>query len=217
MSINFEIGNITDIIYRAVREIGIEIAQTAPKFAVCILIVLVGILAVKGVNMLIKFVLEKGRIEEFIKRMTGTYIPLTRITIILADLGIALAIIAGILHLIAPELVTAYNEGLNYVARFVSVIILSLIAILGLTSLVSLVRIEEKLKSFVMLMAFLLILSLLIDLTALSSEIKSALVNGISIGIGLSIGVFALWFFFGEYIEERLKRREEGQESQHEC
>jgi Mg2+/Co2+ transporter CorB len=55
------------------------------------------------------------------------------------------------------------------------------------------------------MISFLLILAVLIDLTALSAETKSALDFGISIGMGLAIGAFAVWLFFSEHINKSEK------------
>jgi hypothetical protein len=44
-----------------------------------------------------------------------------------------------------------------------------------------------------------------VDVTALSDPIKNALTSGLAIGVGISIGVFAIWFFFHDYLDEMLK------------
>ena len=38
----------------------------------------------------------------------------------------------------------------------------------------------------------LLVTAMLVDITALSDPVKSALIMGISIGVGISLGVFAI-------------------------
>ena len=198
-------GNITQTIPAIVKEIGLELIQFAPKVIICVLIVLVAVLATRWLNRFIALLFEKTKVEEFIHKGIGFSIPLTRIVIALADLGIAIAVITGILHIVAPQIIPIFRQGLEYVARIVSVILLAFVTILGLNALVKMIKVEEKIKSFVLLMSFLLILVLLVDLAALSPEIKSALVHGISIGIGFAIGIFAIWFFFGEHIERKLK------------
>lgn len=56
----------------------------------------------------------------------------------------------------------------------------------------------------------LLVTAMLIDVTALSNEIKQALATGLSIGVGVTIGAFAIWFFFHEYLDARFKAETKG-------
>jgi len=64
-------------------------------------------------------------------------------------------------------------------------------------------RIERGLRGFMFLLAFLIALVLIVDITTLSPELKRSLAWGLSLGIGLSIGVFTAWYFFGEAILRR--------------
>jgi len=58
-----------------------------------------------------------------------------------------------------------------------------------------------------MLLTFLITTVLIIDVTALSSEVKAALTWGLSLGIGLSIGVFTVWYFFGDLLKKKEERK----------
>jgi uncharacterized membrane protein YccC len=50
---------------------------------------------------------------------------------------------------------------------------------------------------------------MVIDLTSLSPSIKDSLARGMSTGLGIAIGVFAVWFFFHEYLDRLLNNKTE--------
>ena len=191
------------------REVFLGIARAIPKILISILIIVISLIVIKYINKLITFVMEKTKFEDYVKKHLGSSIPITKLFIIIADIGIILVAIAGILNIVAPDLIPVYRQGLEYFSRLVSVILLSLVSVIGLNAIISLIKIEEKIRSFIVLIVFLLIFAFLVDLTALSNTVKAAIVNGISIGIGIAIGAFAIWFLFGEYIERLVKKREE--------
>jgi len=191
------------------REVLLGIARAIPKILLSILIIVISLVVIKYINKLITFVIEKTRFEEYVRKHLSTSIPLTKLFIMIADIGIILVAIAGVLNIVAPELVPVYRQGLEYFSRLVSVILLSLVSVIGLNAIISLIKIEEKIRSFIVLIVFLLIFAFLVDLTALSNTVKAAIVSGISIGIGIAIGAFAIWFLFGEYVERLVKSREE--------
>jgi len=197
---------ILSLIENNIKQFMINLINTAPKILTSVLIFLVALVSIKYVNRLITFIMDRTKFEEFVYKITGTQIPLTKMFIIITDIGIVLVAIAGVLNVVAPDLVVVYRQGLDYFARLASVIVLSIVSILGLNAIISFIRIEEKIKSFVVLIAFLMIFAFLIDLTALSNVVKNAIVSGISIGIGVAIGAFAIWFLFGEYIERVVRR-----------
>ncbi len=194
------------LVESSIKQFLLSVASVTPKILTSVLIFLVALVAIKYINKLIVFVMERSKLEDFVHKVTGTSIPLTKIFIIITDIGVILVAIAGILNIIAPEMVPVYRQGLDYFARLASVVVLSVVSILGLNAIISLVKLEEKIKSFVILITFLLIFAFLTDLTALSNVVKNAIVSGISIGIGIAIGAFAIWFLFGEYIEQIVKK-----------
>ncbi len=195
----------------AIKQMLIDTIRTIPKILLSVLIVIIALISIKYINKLITFIIQRTKFEEFLHKYTGASIPITKILILVTDIGIALVAVAGILNIVAPDLIPVYRQGLDYFARLVSVVFLSLVSILGLNTIISFIRLEEKIKSFVILIVFLLIFAFLVDLTALSTAVKAAIVNGISVGIGIAIGAFAIWFLFGEYIERLIERREKGQ------
>ena len=53
---------------------------------------------------------------------------------------------------------------------------------------------------------------MLVDVTALSEQVKNALITGLSIGVGISVGVFAVWFFFHDYLDKLILSKSERRE-----
>ncbi len=205
----YDTVTIIETFENVLREVLLGLARAIPKILLSILIIVISIIVIKYINKLITFVIEKTKFEDYVRRHLSTSIPITKLFIIIADIGIILVAIAGILNIVAPDLVPVYRQGLEYFSRLVSVILLSLVSVIGLNAIIGLIKIEEKIRSFIVLIVFLLIFAFLVDLTALSNTVKAAIVNGISIGIGIAIGAFAVWFLFSEYIERLVKRHEE--------
>ncbi len=201
-------SSVFSLFENTLKEMVLSTVKTIPKILISVFIVVIALVSIKYINKLITFVIQRTKFEEFLHKYTGANIPITKILILVTDIGIALVAVAGILNVVAPDLIPVYKQGLDYFARLVSVVFLSLVSILGLNTIISFIRLEEKIKSFVVLIVFLLIFAFLVDLTALSTAVKAAIVNGISVGVGIAIGAFAIWFLFGEYIERVLESRE---------
>ncbi len=48
---------------------------------------------------------------------------------------------------------------------------------------------------------------MLMDITALSDSAKNSLISGLSMGVGISLGVFAIWLFFHNYLDRMLENK----------
>ncbi|MMZ67094.1 hypothetical protein D1872_296430 [compost metagenome] len=79
---------------------------------------------------------------------------------------------------------------------------------LMLETIIERIRMEAKLRGFMFLLILFISLALVLDVTTLSNEVKNALAFGISLGIGLMIGVFAAWYFFHDVIEKKIKGKQ---------
>ena len=84
-----------------------------------------------------------------------------------------------------------------------SVIFLIAIVFVAVSRISEKVAVEGKMKGFMTLMTLFIVLVLLIDVTNLTPEIKSALAWGLSMGIGISMGVFTAWFFFHDILSKK--------------
>jgi hypothetical protein len=194
-------------LFAAFDTIAREMIALFPKVALAILVIIVSLVLMKLVDKFVKWLVRASRLEEFIREVMpgGLRIPVSIVFSILANLGVAVAAIAVIVRMFVPEYTVMYKESLTYVARAASIIVLAIIFIVGLDAIIKTIRIERKMESFFVTLAFLLILAVFVDLTALSGETKAAVSMGIAVGIGLTIGAFALWLFFSDYLKSLVK------------
>ncbi len=103
------------------------------------------------------------------------------------------------------ELLKVVKCSLNHLEEraVLSVIFLIAIVFVAVSRISEKVAVEGKMKGFMTLMTLFIVLVLLIDVTNLTPEIKSALAWGLSMGIGISMGVFTAWFFFHDILSKK--------------
>jgi len=203
ISQNSSINILREALKRSLEELGYII----PKVMIVLLIILIFSVIAIVLTKIIRKVMSVTKIEELLKPYVGREIPLTTIIVLLVNLGIALIA----LH---TAVLTVYPEGLKYISlitdyigRIISVAFLVTIVFIAINTVMERIKMERGLKGFMTLLTFLIVTVLIVDITSLSREVKSALTWGLSLGIGLSIGVFTLWYFFGEYLREFTERR----------
>ncbi|MEM1620173.1 MAG: hypothetical protein QXU52_05485, partial [Fervidicoccaceae archaeon] len=109
---------------------------------------------------------------------------------------------------ILPLEAEAAEAASSFVLRIASVGLVLVFAMVGFSLLTRLLRPGGRIEAMLILTTFFIVFAALLDLTSLSPEVRSALASGLSLGLGLSIGVLSLWLFFGEYIEAKLSERE---------
>ncbi|MGC9020528.1 MAG: hypothetical protein ACP5KE_04905 [Candidatus Methanodesulfokora sp.] len=193
----------------ALLSISQELIQLFPKIALSILLIMLFLLIIKGVNRLIRWLLKVSDVEGFLGRYSASFLmtPITQVFIVLSDLGLIMLLSAILLNVFLPAGSEAYNLYVSYLGRIGSVAFLAIIFVFGISSVMSLVKLEDKVKGMIMLISLLMIFAVLIDLTNLGGEIKAGLVWGISLGVGITIGVFSIWFFFKESIDSLCRGR----------
>ena len=119
------------------------------------------------------------------------------------DIGVALAAVYAITAVVAPEYLGAVSTGVQFVARLVSIVFMVVFVLVIVNAITEHMRIVAKVRGFMALLSALITMVLILDITALSPEVKHALAWGISLGLGISIGVFTAWYFFREVLERR--------------
>ncbi|MEM4733871.1 MAG: hypothetical protein QXD70_05020, partial [Candidatus Bathyarchaeia archaeon] len=152
--------------------------------------------------------LKLAKLDAMFKQFTGFTLPfsLDSLIIFLADLGIVLIAIYGLVNLLlGPQYLQLISDGVYYGARVVSIVVIAIIIFAIFNMLISKVKVDTRLRSYAMVIVLILITAMLIDITALSDQVKNALTLGLSIGVGIAIGVFAIWFFFHEYLDKSFK------------
>lgn len=196
------------------NQIASEIVDFLPKILITLIIILIAIAIIKVINFVFRKLLGIAKIDEFFAKVTGVTIPfsITNLLIYLADLGIILIALYSIVDVCAgPAYAQLMTDILYYGARIASVIVITLIIFASFNLVVRRLRVETRLRGYMLFMVMLLITAMLVDITALSDPVKSALIMGISIGVGISLGVFAVWFFFHEYLDRILEKKVESQ------
>jgi hypothetical protein len=202
--------NIIDTLREVFSQVATEAAQLIPRIFIALIIIAIAFVIIHALNYGLRKILKFTDIDELFLRLSGFSFPfkIDSLIIFLADLGIALAAFYAIVNLfIEEQYLQIINEGLYYGARIISIVVISIILLAIFNTLIGRIRVENRLRSYAMLIVLLLITAMLIDLTALSEPVKQALTTGLAIGVGIAIGVFAFWFFFHEYLDRMLKNK----------
>jgi len=208
------------VLSEVLLQIAGEVVRLLPKLLGSLVIIALTFVGVKIVNILFRKLLALVKLDEMFKQLSGFSLPFSidSLVIFLADLGISLISLYALAGLfLPPQHLHLMNEGLAYGARVISVMGLGLILMAIFNSIIGRIRVEARLRSYAMFILLLLVTAMLVDITALGEEVKHELIGGLSLGVGISIGVFAVWFFFHEYFDEFLRRRPpDSQRSQNE-
>ena len=179
-----------------------ELAFYLPKilFSIGILVVyvLIALVTTKIVRKTIRFL----KIDEIFKPFLKETISISDLIVFFVNLGLALLAMYTLTSILLPEYLHALTSIIEYIGRIVSIVFIIFFTFILLNSIVERVRMETKMKGFMLLMTLFITLILVIDVTAVSEEVKASLTWGISLGLGLAIGVFAAWYFFHEYLRK---------------
>lgn len=197
-----------NLFIKALQQIVEDIVVLFPKIILAIITFIIMIIIIKLSNKFFKTILKFTDLDEIFKKFMKFQLPfsLNKLTILLIDIGIvliALFVIAG--FILSPEQIELMKEVFNYIARIASVVFVTILAFIMFNTLIERVSIESRMRGYIIFIILILITMMIIDLTAFSTVTKEALVNGLSIGLGIAIGVFAIWFFFHDYLDKFLK------------
>ncbi len=193
---------IEEAFHLAVRDFLNAVPYVLGALAILSLYVVVAVI----VSVLTKKLLSAIKFDEALRPLLGeVYFSLTNLTVALIDVGIALLAVYSIVVVFFPSKITPITVVIEYGARVASVIFLIIFLFLMFNAIIYRIRMETKMKGFIFLLSFFTTTVLILDITALSSEVKNALAWGFSIGIGLSMGVFAAWFFFHDLLEKKME------------
>ncbi|MCS7125315.1 MAG: hypothetical protein NZ929_00150 [Aigarchaeota archaeon] len=195
------------VIEEFLEVISMEITAVVPKIITAILIIVVAYVSLRLLGYLMKKILGFADIDKFIKRYWGGELPLSfnRLVIVLVYIAVILAAVYGVISIfVTREYLEAASSMILYGTRMISIIVVSLILFTVFTLVIDRIMGESRLKGYLLFIITLLLTSMMIDVTTLSESVKESLYTGLSIGIGASLAVFAVWFFFHEYLEKRL-------------
>ncbi|HDM92828.1 MAG TPA: hypothetical protein ENG69_05495 [Candidatus Korarchaeota archaeon] len=190
------------------RQLAQELIELAPRLFLALAAITSTIIVIKIVNFYLRKLLAFSKVDEAAEKFFGGRPPLSPSSLVVgaADLGLGFIAVYLVLSVLLPEeLLVKVDAAAVYAARVLSVLAMIGFVLLAFNMLMSRIKLETKLKSYMTFISFLLATALLIDVVALSDPVKEALVSGLAIGIGTSIAVFATWFFFADYIERYIR------------
>jgi len=179
-----------------------SLLEALPLMALAFLVVVIALVAVRYVNKAIAALVSASGLEEYVARASGAELKLSSVLQIVADVGILLAAGAAAVKIL-PLSQGVEKLALDAMYRVASVVLIIVVTAASLMGISRVLRPERKTESMLVLAGFLVALIALVDLTALSEQVKSALATGLAIGLGLSVGAFAVWLFFGELLSRR--------------
>jgi len=188
-----------------------ELRVFLPKIFIGIIIILALFLFIRIIGTAVKRLLSFADIDGLIKRHTGIELPLpfNTIVMVLLYVGAVLAAVYALINIFFGREYVALASSLTlYGARVISVVVMALVLFTAFSAIIERIRVESRLRGYLFFIVMLLLTAMLIDITALSDPVKHALYAGLSIGIGASLAVFAVWFFFQDYFEKLIKKGE---------
>lgn len=198
------------VLWQAFRLAIRDLVNVVPSILLALVIIAIYIGLAILLNRIIRRVFKLFRVDELIKPLIRqTPFSLTNLVVVLIDVGLAILALYSIVLILFPEQVYTTTIIIYYAARVASVVFLILFVFIALEAVAERIRMEAKMRGFILFLLLFLSLVPILDITALSHEVKTALAWGVSIGIGLAIGVFATWFFFHEILESMVRTRKE--------
>lgn len=202
--------NLLEMLREILAQIATETVRLIPKIFIALIIVALTFLVIKVLNFSFRKLLKLAKLDTMFKQLSGFSLPfsLDGLITFLADLGVALISLYAIVNLfLGAQYLQLMNEGLYYGARVVSIVVIAIFVLAIFNALIGRIRVETRLRSYALFIVLLLITAMLVDITALSDPVKNALITGLSVGVGISIGVFAIWFFFHDYLDKMIKTK----------
>ena len=202
--------DVFELLMEVLSQVALELIQLTPKIFISIIVIVLSFLVVKVLNTILSKLLGFAKLDELLKEASGVSMPFSveRLLTFLVDLGVALIALYSLVSLfLGAEYVRFMNDVLAYGGKLVSVVAMSLIILAAFNTVIGRVRMESRLKIYTRFVVLLIITAMLIDVTALSPQTKAALSTGLAIGVGAFIGVFAVWFFFHEYLDRLIAKK----------
>ncbi|MEM3653115.1 MAG: hypothetical protein QW723_00140, partial [Candidatus Bathyarchaeia archaeon] len=180
-----------NLFVKVLQQIVEDIASLFPKIFLATITFTIMIIIIKLINKFFKAILKFTDLDEIFKKFLKFQLPfsLNRLIILLIDAGIVLIALFGIAgFILSPQQIELMKEILNYVARVASVIFVTILAFIMFNILIERMSIESRMRGYVIFILLILVTMMIVDLTAFSMATKEALVNGLSIGLGIAIG-----------------------------
>jgi hypothetical protein len=196
---------IYDLFVDAMSEIVTDIATLLPRIILTIIVLIIAFLAIRLLNGFFKRLLELVNLDDVFKTLVKTELPfsLSNLIIILIDAGILLIAIFGLSNIFFdPSQMELIRGIFEYAFRILSIIAVTILWFMMFDLLIERVSTDFRLRGYVLFILLIIVTMMIVDLTALSHSTKSVMEQGLSIGLGITVGVFAIWFFFHDYLDK---------------
>lgn len=203
-------GSPWELLTESLRQIARDLVSLMPKIFIALIIFALTFLVIKILNISFRKLLKFAKLDEIVQKITGFAFPfsISSLLILLADIGVVLISFYAVVHLfLQAQYIQLVTEALYYGARVISIIVIAIILFSIFGVAISRIRVETRLRGYTLFIILLLITAMLVDVTALSDPVKNALITGLSLGVGISVGVFAIWFFFHDYLDKMFLER----------
>ncbi|WP_455367636.1 mechanosensitive ion channel family protein [[Eubacterium] cellulosolvens] len=195
------------ILNQVLRQIADEIITLIPKVILAIIIIVITLLIIKIFNKIFGKLLSLIDLDNILKNLARVHLPFSINNLIIAiiDVGIILIVLFGSANFfLEPNQLELMRGILEYATRIISVLGVTIFTFLIFNVLIERIKIETRMRGYIIFILLILLTIMVIDLTNLSVSTRRALEQGLSIGLGISVGVFAIWFFFHEYLDRML-------------
>jgi hypothetical protein len=205
-------GSLYDLFRQVLQQIATDLVTFLPRIVLAVIVLALTFAILKVLNKVLLRALQLVGFDELFRKLAQAELPfsINSLIVALADVGLILLALFGIADLfLEPQGTVLLREALGYGARVVSVIAAVIFTFVIFSVLIVRVRIESRMRGYVIFILLILITAMILDLTALSDSTKQALESGLSLGLGIAVGVFAVWFFFHDYLDKYLKIKED--------
>jgi hypothetical protein len=205
-------GSLYDLFRQVLQQIATDLVTFLPRIVLAVIVLALTFVILKLLNKVLLRALKLVGFDELFRKLAQAELPfsINSLIVALADVGLILLALFGIADLfLEPQGTVLLREALGYGARVVSVIAAVIFTFVIFSVLIVRVRIESRMRGYVIFILLILITAMILDLTALSDSTKQALESGLSLGLGIAVGVFAVWFFFHDYLDKYLKIKED--------
>lgn len=191
--------NLRDAVIMALK----DVEMLLPKLLVSVILICLFFVIGYIIHRALSKVFEVTKIDDLfrpIERVVG--ISFSSLILFIVNVGVALTALYVIATVSFPDSIKYLNVAIDYFGRVLSVVLLISIVFVAVSKISEKIAVEGKMRGFMTLITLFIVLVLLIDVTNLTPEVKSALAWGLSVGVGISMGVFAVWFFFHDLIKK---------------
>jgi len=200
----------SDFLKEALQEIAYDIIAFLPKIILALIVLIITFLTIRFVNGLFSRILKLVDLDGMLKKMGKIELPfsLNSLVILLIDVGIVLVALFGLAnYFLEPQQLSIVKEAFQYSSRILGDLFIIIIIFFLFNILIGKVTIQTRMRGYIMFILIILITMMIFDLASLSPLTQQELQKGLSLGLGITIGVFAIWFFFHDYLDKLVSQK----------